>query len=83
MAHIIQQVSSASQEQATGLAEVNSAVTQMDEMTQQNAAMVEETLAAAKSLAAQSGELAETVAFFRLEDSRARPWERRGQKAKR
>lgn len=72
MAEIIQQVSSASQEQATGLAEVNSAVTQMDEMTQQNAAMVEETLAAAKSLAAQSGELAQKVAFFSLENPRAR-----------
>ena len=66
MAQIIQQVASASQEQATGLAEVNSAVTQMDEMTQQNAAMVEETLAAAKSLASQSGDLAERVAFFKL-----------------
>ena len=69
MAEIIQQVASASQEQATGLAEVNSAVTQMDEMTQQNAAMVEETLAAAKSLAGQSGELAEKVAFFKVEET--------------
>jgi len=72
MAHIIQQVSSASQEQATGLAEVNSAVTQMDEMTQQNAAMVEQTLAAAKSLAAQAGELVERMTFFRLENPRGR-----------
>lgn len=72
MAEIIQQVASASQEQATGLAEVNSAVTQMDEMTQQNAAMVEETLAAAKSLAGQSVELAEKVAFFKIDESGSR-----------
>jgi methyl-accepting chemotaxis protein len=58
-------ISSSSQEQSTGLAEVNVAVNQMDQMTQQNAAMVEETTAAAHAMSANAVELAEQIARFR------------------
>jgi len=61
---IVAEIAAASHEQATGLDEVNTAVTQMDEMTQRNAALVEETSAAAQSLSGQAANLAKTVAFF-------------------
>ncbi|MFN3399544.1 MAG: methyl-accepting chemotaxis protein, partial [Ferrovibrio sp.] len=62
---IIAEIAAASREQATGLEQVNVAVTQMDEATQRNAALVEETTASAQALAHQSTELAELVGFFR------------------
>jgi methyl-accepting chemotaxis protein len=62
---IIAEIAAASREQATGLEQVSMAVTQMDEATQRNAALVEETTASAQSLAHQSTELAELVGFFR------------------
>ena len=49
-----------------GLAEVNTAVNQMDQVTQQNAAMVEETSAAGVSLASESGRLRELISQFQL-----------------
>ncbi|MFN4275918.1 MAG: methyl-accepting chemotaxis protein [Ferrovibrio sp.] len=62
---IVAEIAAASREQATGLDQINTAVGQMDEMTQRNAALVEETTAAAQSLSQQAGDLAEMVAFFR------------------
>jgi methyl-accepting chemotaxis protein len=62
---IIAEIAAASREQATGLEQVSMAVTQMDEATQRNAALVEETTASAQALAHQSTELAELVGFFR------------------
>jgi methyl-accepting chemotaxis protein/Fe2+ transport system protein FeoA len=62
---IIAEIAAASREQATGLEQVSTAVTQMDEATQRNAALVEETTASAQALAHQSTELAELVGFFR------------------
>lgn len=59
-------IMSASIEQHTGIEQVNQAVMQMDEVTQQNAALVEEASAAAQSMAAQSSTLRELVAVFRL-----------------
>ncbi|MGE5546018.1 MAG: methyl-accepting chemotaxis protein, partial [Solirubrobacterales bacterium] len=56
----------ASAEQASGIDQVNSAVTQMDEMTQQNAALVEESAAAAHSLEDQSRELNRLMSFFNV-----------------
>jgi methyl-accepting chemotaxis protein len=53
-------------EQATGLAEVNGAVNQMDQVTQQNAAMVEETTAASHTLAREADALSSLVARFNL-----------------
>jgi methyl-accepting chemotaxis protein len=65
---IVGEISSASQEQSTGIAEVGRAVTLMDEATQQNAALVEEAAAAAKSLEEQAAHLAAVVAGFKLEE---------------
>jgi len=64
-------MAAASHQQATGLGEVNTAVTQMDRMTQQNAAMVEETNAASHTLAQEAAELTQLVANFRLEHGQA------------
>ncbi|WP_417411075.1 methyl-accepting chemotaxis protein [Hoeflea sp.] len=60
-------MATASREQATGLAEVNTAVNQMDQMTQQNAAMVEQTNASSHTLAQEAAELTALVAKFRLD----------------
>jgi methyl-accepting chemotaxis protein len=62
---IIGEITAASSEQSQGIEQVNTAVTQMDEMTQQNAALVEEAAAAAESLQDQAGSLANAVAVFR------------------
>ncbi|HLT76958.1 MAG TPA: methyl-accepting chemotaxis protein [Ferrovibrio sp.] len=62
---IVGEIAAASHEQATGLDQVNTAVAAMDEVTQRNSALVEETTAAAQTLAAQSRELAGLVSFFR------------------
>ena len=66
---IIGEITSASVEQAEGINQVSSAVTQLDQMTQQNAALVEQSAAAADSLREQSVKLAEVVATFRLQPS--------------
>ncbi len=63
---IMGQISAASSEQASGVAQVGEAVTQMDQATQQNAALVEEMAAAAGSLKGQASALVETVSLFRL-----------------
>ncbi|MGO4475343.1 methyl-accepting chemotaxis protein [Massilia sp. 2TAF26] len=64
---IINRISSASTEQADGIAEVNRAVGQMDDMTQQNAALVEQAAAAAASLHEQTINLARAVSVFQVE----------------
>jgi methyl-accepting chemotaxis protein len=63
---IITDIASSAEEQASGLSQVNIAVTQMDQVTQQNAAMVEEATAASHSLAGESAELARLVGRFQL-----------------
>jgi methyl-accepting chemotaxis protein len=63
---IIQEISSATQEQSTSLMEVGQAVHRLDEVTQQNAALVEESSAASESLREQAGSLQHVVAQFRL-----------------
>lgn len=65
---IVAEITSASQEQSSGIVQVNQAVAQMDETTQQNAAMVEETAAAAATMQTQAGLLVHAVAKFRLVD---------------
>lgn len=62
------EISAATEAQASGLAQVNIAVAEMDKMTQQNAAMVEQSTAAARSLANEATQLAQLVSQFRLED---------------
>ena len=63
---IIGEISAAAGEQSAGIGNVNVAVTELDQMTQQNAALVEESAAAAESLREQSRQLATVVASFRL-----------------
>ena len=63
----VTEIAEAAAVQAGSLAQINLAVGDMDRMTQQNAAMVEEATAAAQSLASEAGELAALVAQFRLE----------------
>lgn len=65
---IMGEISAASEEQATGIDQVNRAVSQMDEVTQQNAALVEEAAAAAGSLEEQASQLAQAVSVFKLRD---------------
>ena len=63
---IMGEISAASTEQSQGIEQVNRAIAQMDETTQQNAALVEEAAAAAESLRDQAQGLAEAVSVFRL-----------------
>src|SRR5450830_1611845 len=65
---VIGRISAASAEQAHGIAEVNQAVGQMDDVTQQNAALVEQAAAAAASLQEQAVHLSQAVAVFEVED---------------
>ncbi len=65
---IMEEISAASQEQSGGIDQVNTAVTQMDQMTQQNAALVEEAAAAAKSMEEQTEAMSRSVAMFKLSD---------------
>ncbi|MGE5503591.1 MAG: methyl-accepting chemotaxis protein [Actinomycetota bacterium] len=64
VADIVAEIAAASQEQASGIDQVNAAVTQMDEMTQQNAALVEESAAAAQALSDAAAGLEQQMGFF-------------------
>jgi methyl-accepting chemotaxis protein len=64
---MIGEISAASHEQAGGLSQVNGAIGQLDQMTQQNAALVEQSAAAAESLQDQATKLADVVSTFRLD----------------
>ena len=66
VADIIGEISAAAREQSDGIQQVNAAVGQLDQMTQQNAALVEESAAAAESLKEQSQRLAGAIAVFQL-----------------
>ncbi len=63
---IITEIKMAANEQSTGIQQVNTAVSHLDQMTQQNAALVEESASAAESLRDQAAKLAEVVQVFRL-----------------
>ena len=64
---LVGEISSASDEQAAGAAQIGEAVTEMDQVTQQNAALVEEMAAAASSLKGQAHDLVEVVSVFELD----------------
>ncbi|TFW23721.1 methyl-accepting chemotaxis protein, partial [Massilia arenosa] len=64
---IMSEIASASAEQTVGIEQVNSAIVQMDQVTQQNAALVEEAAAAAASMQEQAGTLSELVSVFKVE----------------
>jgi methyl-accepting chemotaxis protein len=63
---MVTEISASAQEQASGLAQVNIAVNQMDQVTQQNAAMVEQTTAASHALASEAENLAQAVGRFSI-----------------
>ena len=69
VADIVGEIASASHEQSVGIAQINQAVTQLDGVTQQNAALVEETSAASSALQEQAHELARLAASFKLGDT--------------
>ncbi|CDS50359.1 Methyl-accepting chemotaxis protein I (serine chemoreceptor protein) [Polaromonas sp. CG9_12] len=64
---IMAEIQAASQEQTQGIEQINQAITQMDQVTQQNAALVEEAAAAAASLQEQAGGLSQVVSVFKLD----------------
>jgi methyl-accepting chemotaxis protein len=66
VAEIMQQISAASSEQSTGIEQVNQAIVSIDDVTQQNAALVEEAAAAAQSMRDQADLLAQAVSVFKL-----------------
>ncbi|UGQ47451.1 methyl-accepting chemotaxis protein [Massilia endophytica] len=66
VADIMGEITAASQEQSSGIEEVNQAIAQMDEMTQQNSALVEQAAAAAASMQEQASRLAGAVSVFKL-----------------
>ncbi len=69
---IIAEISVASAEQTTGIEQINIAITQMDQVTQRNAALVEEAAAAADSMQQQGEVLVDTVSVFKINDEAAR-----------
>jgi methyl-accepting chemotaxis protein len=68
---IVGEIAVASREQSEGIDQVNTAIVQMDQVTQQNAALVEEAAAATQSLQDQATVLAETVSIFKLQETAA------------
>ncbi|WP_408471327.1 methyl-accepting chemotaxis protein [Paraburkholderia nemoris] len=68
---IMAEIAAASTEQSRGIEQVNLAITQMDNVTQQNAALVEEAAAASRSMEDQGEQLTDAVAFFQVKDSAA------------
>jgi len=73
VAHLMHDIADASREQSEGIDQVNTAVLAMDDMTQQNAALVEEAAAAACSLEEQAQALVAAVSVFKLADAAAAP----------
>ncbi len=72
LSDIVSEIAAASEEQSTSISEINRSVSQMDEMTQQNSALVEENAAASKTLQEQSEAMKERISFFSL-DSNSKP----------
>jgi methyl-accepting chemotaxis protein len=68
---VMAEIASSSREQASGIEQVNKAVTLMDTMTQQNAALVQEDTAAAEALTEQATSLTRLIAHFRRSESTA------------
>ena len=72
VANIVQEIAAASKEQASGVQEINSSVAIMDEMTQQNSTLVEESTASARTFGDQANKLAGLVDFFSLNTGKQR-----------
>jgi len=69
VADLMSEIAAASHEQSQGIGQINESITTMDDATQQNAALVEEAAAAAKSLQDQAANLAQVVSVFKLDES--------------
>jgi methyl-accepting chemotaxis protein len=78
---LVSDIAASAQEQAVGLAQVNTAVNQMDQVTQQNAAMVEQSTAASQALAQDAEALQTSMAQFKVGTSASTPTERAAPKA--
>jgi len=78
VADLISEISAAAVEQTTGIGQVSSAVSQLDRVTQQNAALVEESAAAAESLSQQAARLVEAVQVFKLDMAQTTDTEQAG-----
>ena len=72
VADVIADIASASSEQSTGIDQINIALNQMDEVTQQNSALVEENAATAKTLEQQAGAMDERIAIFKIDAGAAK-----------
>ena len=72
LSELVDEISSASNEQANGVDEINGAVTHMDDMTQKNASMADESAAAARSLTEEARQLTSRIGMFRLPKGVAR-----------
>jgi methyl-accepting chemotaxis protein len=70
---IMREIETAATEQTTGIQQINQAILQMDQVTQQNAALVEETAAASESMQRQASSLSQVVSVFKLDSLRALP----------
>jgi methyl-accepting chemotaxis protein len=81
VADIVGHIATASAEQSTGIDQINKALTQMDEVTQQNSALVEENAATAKTLEEQAEAMTRQVTFFRIDDGAQRDTSRRTSRA--
>jgi methyl-accepting chemotaxis protein len=71
VADLMSEIAAASNEQSQGIGQVNQSIADMDDATQQNAALVEEAAAAAGAMQEQADRLAQVVSVFRLEEKRA------------
>ncbi|WP_377294774.1 methyl-accepting chemotaxis protein [Rhizobium sp. SG2393] len=72
-AELVAEISAACREQDIGASQINEAIQQLDKVTQQNAGASEEVSSTSEELAAQAEELQASIAFFRIEESNARP----------
>jgi methyl-accepting chemotaxis protein len=72
-ADLVQEITAASDEQASGVRQINDAMSQLDKATQQNASSSEELAATAEELSGQAEQLQQAVAFFKLEAATAQP----------
>ncbi|MEG1327392.1 MAG: methyl-accepting chemotaxis protein, partial [Janthinobacterium sp.] len=77
VSQMVADITAASAEQSTGIGQVSQAVVQMDEVTQQNAALVEEAAAASQSLESEAAQLLQVVSVFRLRQGPAHSLSRR------
>jgi methyl-accepting chemotaxis protein len=77
MTNLFSQIAASAQEQSVGLAQVNAAINQMDQVTQQNAAMVEQSTAASYAMAGEARALGEAVARFMIDEAASQPSKRR------